>query len=83
MGPRTDGHGWQAPRACAHSEGEGSLLSWREVRHPIQTLGESGSWPDLKGLPSLAQAMVDQGKLEESVEEMEALIEKSNRDRLY
>jgi PPOX class probable FMN-dependent enzyme len=46
-------------------------------------LWESSSWPDLKGLPSLAQAMVDQGKLEESVEEMEALIEKSNRERLY
>jgi PPOX class probable FMN-dependent enzyme len=46
-------------------------------------LWESRSWPDLNGLPSLAQAMVDQGKLEESLEEMEALIEQSNRERLY
>jgi hypothetical protein len=52
------------------------------VRHPVATL-ESRSWPDLKGLPSLAQAMVDQGKLEETLEEMEALIEQSNRERLY
>ena len=46
-------------------------------------LWESGSWPDPKGLPSLARVMVDQGKLEESLEEMEALIEQSNRERLY
>jgi hypothetical protein len=46
-------------------------------------LWESRSWPDLEGLPSLAQAMVDQGKLEETLEEMEALIEQSNRERLY
>jgi PPOX class probable FMN-dependent enzyme len=46
-------------------------------------LWESVSWPDPKGLPSLARVMVDQGKLEESLEEMEALIEQSNRERLY
>ncbi len=46
-------------------------------------LWETRFWPDLAGLSSLAQAMVDQGKLEESLEEMQALIEKSNRERLY
>jgi PPOX class probable FMN-dependent enzyme len=46
-------------------------------------LWESSSWPDLDGLASLAQAMVDQGKLDESLEEMEALIEKDKRERLY
>ena len=46
-------------------------------------LWDSKSWPDLKGLPSLARVMVDQAKLEESLEEMEALIEQSNRERLY
>jgi PPOX class probable FMN-dependent enzyme len=46
-------------------------------------LWDSRFWPDLEGLPSLAQAMVDQCKLEESLEEMQALIEKSNRERLY
>jgi hypothetical protein len=46
-------------------------------------LWESDSWPDSKGLPSLARVMVDEGKLEESLEEMEALIEQSNRERLY
>lgn len=40
-------------------------------------------WPDLAGLPSLAQAMVDAGKLEETPEEMQALIDKDARERLY
>lgn len=40
-------------------------------------------WPDLAGLPSLAQAMVHAGKLQETPEEMQALIDKDARERLY
>jgi uncharacterized protein len=46
-------------------------------------LWDSNSWPELEGFPTLAQAMVSQGKLEDSVEEMQAIIEKSERERLY
>lgn len=46
-------------------------------------LWDGAHWPELAGLPSLAQTMVDAGKLEETVEEMHALIEKDARDRLY
>jgi hypothetical protein len=35
------------------------------------------------GLPSLAQAMVDAGKLDETPAEMQALIDKDQRERLY
>jgi hypothetical protein len=40
-------------------------------------------WPDLTGLPTLARAMVDAGGLDETPEEMQALIDKDQRDRLY
>lgn len=46
-------------------------------------LWQSEHWPSLQNLPSLAQTMVDEGQLEESVEEMQALIEKDERERLY
>ena len=46
-------------------------------------LWDEGAWPELAGLPSLARTMVDGGKLEESLEEMQALIEKDARERLY
>jgi hypothetical protein len=46
-------------------------------------LWDSAQWPQLAGLPSLAQTMVDAGKLDETVEEMHALIEKDARERLY
>ena len=46
-------------------------------------LWDSRHWPELVGLPALAQAMVDQAKLEERVDEMHALIEKDARERLY
>jgi PPOX class probable FMN-dependent enzyme len=46
-------------------------------------LWDQGAWPELAGLPSLARTMVDGGKLEESLEEMQALIEKDARERLY
>jgi PPOX class probable FMN-dependent enzyme len=40
-------------------------------------------WPDPSGLPTLAEAMVLQGGLEESVTEMQALIERDAVIRLY
>jgi len=46
-------------------------------------LWDSAAWPQLDGLASLARAIVDQGKLTESIEEMHALIEKDKRERLY
>jgi PPOX class probable FMN-dependent enzyme len=46
-------------------------------------LWDPSHWPDVAGLPSLARAMVDAGKLEESPEEMQALIDADMRERLY
>jgi PPOX class probable FMN-dependent enzyme len=46
-------------------------------------LWDAASWPDPAGLPSLARAMVDAGKLDETPEEMQALIDKDTRERLY
>lgn len=46
-------------------------------------LWDASHWPDVAGLPSLARAMVDAGKLEETPEEMQALIDKDLRERLY
>jgi PPOX class probable FMN-dependent enzyme len=46
-------------------------------------LWDSTQWPQLDGLPSLAQTMVDGGKLKETVDEMQTLIDKDARDRLY
>lgn len=46
-------------------------------------LWDSRSWPDLGGLPSLARAIVDKGKLEETVDEVQAVIDRDVRERLY
>jgi PPOX class probable FMN-dependent enzyme len=46
-------------------------------------LWEQEQWPSLDGLASLACMMVDHGKLSESVEEMQAIIDRSYRERLY
>ena len=46
-------------------------------------LWESEHWPDITDLPTLARAMVDAGKLSESVDQMQALIESDARERLY
>ena len=46
-------------------------------------LWSTTGWPDVAGLPSLAQVMVDAGKLEETPEQMQALIDKDTRERLY
>jgi len=46
-------------------------------------LWSAGSWPDLAGLPTLAEAMVDAGRLAETPEQMQALIDEDIRQRLY
>ena len=44
---------------------------------------EHGAWPDPSGLGSFAQALVEQGGLRESIEEMHALIENDKVTQLY
>ena len=46
-------------------------------------LWKPASWPSLSGLPSLAKTMVSAGKLRQSVEEMQAIVEKDAATRLY
>ncbi|MBI2294543.1 MAG: pyridoxamine 5'-phosphate oxidase family protein [Betaproteobacteria bacterium] len=46
-------------------------------------LWDSAQWPDLTGLASFAQMKVERGRLEVSVEEMETLVAKNTRERLY
>ncbi|MEO7853483.1 MAG: MSMEG_1061 family FMN-dependent PPOX-type flavoprotein [Rubrivivax sp.] len=41
------------------------------------------SWPDLAGLPSLAETMVSAGKLNRSVPEVQAIVDKDADTRLY
>ena len=40
-------------------------------------------WPDLEGVPSLAQAIVEQAKLARSAAEVQAFIDKDASERLY
>jgi PPOX class probable FMN-dependent enzyme len=40
-------------------------------------------WPDRSAVPTLAEAMVVHGELEETVPEMQAIIEKDSAERLY
>jgi uncharacterized protein len=46
-------------------------------------LWQSERWPDLSGQSSLAQAMVDEARLTETVAEMQAIIDRDVRERLY
>ena len=46
-------------------------------------LWDSASWPDIAGLPNHAHLIVEQGKLDMSVEQMHAIIQKNERERLY
>jgi PPOX class probable FMN-dependent enzyme len=46
-------------------------------------LWEPGAWPELAGLPSLAQAIIDHAKLSDSVQQVQAGLDESYRDRLY
>jgi PPOX class probable FMN-dependent enzyme len=47
-----------------------------ELWHPEQ-------WPDVSGVPSMARMVIDHAKLSASVEEVQALLDESIRDRLY
>lgn len=46
-------------------------------------LWQPDHWPDQTGLASLARALVDHAKLKESVGDVQDMIDKSYRDRLY
>lgn len=46
-------------------------------------LWEPSQWPDLDGVPSLARATVDQARLEMTTAEVQAIIDKDERERLY
>jgi PPOX class probable FMN-dependent enzyme len=46
-------------------------------------LWQTEHWPDLQGLPRLAQTMVDGGKLELTEGEMHAIVVNDERERLY
>lgn len=47
------------------------------------SLWEPEQWPTLSGLPSLAETMVSAGRLRESVQEMQAIVDKDAATRLY
>ena len=44
---------------------------------------EPASWSELVGLPTLAPAMFDHGRLDKTVEQMQAFIEGDANGRLY
>ena len=46
-------------------------------------LWQPGAWPDTAGLPTLAEANVAHARLDASVEEVQALIDRGLRERLY
>lgn len=46
-------------------------------------LWEPASWPDLAGLPSHARCLLEQAKLAETMEEVQASVEQSYTARLY
>lgn len=46
-------------------------------------LWERESWPDLEDLPSQAQCLVSHGRLQETVEEVQASIERTRKTALY
>jgi hypothetical protein len=46
-------------------------------------LWEPGCWPETAGLASFAKAVVDAGKLAETPAEIQALLDKNVRERLY
>lgn len=46
-------------------------------------LWKTGQWPDLEGLPRLAETMVEAGKLPLSEEQMHDIVVNDERERLY
>ena len=47
------------------------------------SLWDPNCWPTLSGLPSLAETMVSAGKLEQSVQEMQKIVDNDAANRLY
>jgi hypothetical protein len=46
-------------------------------------LWEPEAWPDISDVPTFAETLIAHAKLAETVEEMEAIIDTGNRERLY
>lgn len=46
-------------------------------------LWQPDAWPDLAGVPTLAEAILDHAKLGETVQQVQAGLDESYRDRLY
>ena len=46
-------------------------------------LWEPDGWPSLDGVPTLAEAIIDHAKLSDSVQQVQAGLDESYRDRLY
>lgn len=46
-------------------------------------LWDADAWPALDALPTFAQAMIEQAGFEKSVEQMQELIDRDSKDRLY
>ena len=46
-------------------------------------LWQPDAWPDTSTLPTFAETLIAHAKLAETVEEMQAIIDKGNRERLY
>jgi hypothetical protein len=46
-------------------------------------LWEPSSWPDTTDVPTFAETLKAHAKLSESVEEVQAIIDKGSRERLY
>jgi hypothetical protein len=47
------------------------------------SLWQPDDWPDLDGVPSLAEAIIDHARLSDSVQQVQAGLDESYRDRLY
>ena len=46
-------------------------------------LWQPESWPDITDLPTFAETLIAHAKLAETVEEMQAILDRNNRERLY
>ena len=46
-------------------------------------LWEPGEWPDTGGLPTFAETLIAHAKLTETIDEMQTIIDKGARERLY
>ena len=46
-------------------------------------LWEPDAWPDLAGTPAYARVLIDHGNLSDSEEEVQAILDRNNVDRLY